>query len=803
MRIKRVECEQFAGLTGKELEFEKGLNLVIGENESGKSTFVDLIYQMLFQDVKIGNQAKEDKEFRDRYFPKKAIGPEGDVIDGVLVFETPSGTFKLKKEWEKGKGKGSCRLTLPDGTSIKENAAINRILAAELKHRAGVFSEIVFASQKRNQAAIKYIMHALQKNKDSFSDIRSDLTSTLTQVALETGGVSLEKIEETLKGNMDKLIGRWDWDADAPEGGPKKASYKYAWLKGAGEIVKAYYEEDEVRSKQREAENAERAVEAEKTKIQELRSKKKEIEDKKEAFQKYRGIIGLVSLLRRSIGELEGKINEQKEAYNNWPGLNRSLDLARNLRKKLQQAQVRGLYSKAEPVYKRLLEMQAEAENLKEVDTVDLERLENLNRYKQNEQNRLTGMNLAAKIRKLGSTEITITSTASGEAIDLAEGEIQIMEAVNIRIPGIMDMQLMPKGVDVEDVKRNIETYDAEIEKIQEKYGVSGLRELSEMSKEQVGVKQEIDILHAKLTGILGDISWEVIKTANDAVPAEIETENEIRTQIKDLCGAKTVDSFIGGLESTIEDYQRKYKSVEELEASISGLRNDKKDRQDQMASLDKIPEEYQTIRDPEKYNEKLLETIKEYENQIDSHINSLREAERKLGDKSAEEYSEELQEKEAILFAKKAEYKHWMNIYRVFLRLKEQSAGNPVEDIEARFREYLKVITDGSLRLDSMDEKMSVQLASGPYSMTYDILSDGTKDTISLAFRLAMLEHLYPEGNGLAVFDDPFTDMDAKRVEQSCRLIQKYAENNQVIFVTCDRKYQDYMSGKVIPVDR
>ena len=112
-------------------------------------------------------------------------------------------------------------------------------------------------------------------------------------------------------------------------------------------------------------------------------------------------------------------------------------------------------------------------------------------------------------------------------------------------------------------------------------------------------------------------------------------------------------------------------------------------------------------------------------------------------------------------------------------------------------------MISDGSLKLHSMDEKMSVQLASGPYSMTYDILSDGTKDTISLAFRLAMLEHLYPEGNGLAVFDDPFTDMDAKRVEQSCRLIQKYAENNQVIFVTCDRKYQDYMSGKVIPVDR
>ena len=28
MRIKRLECDQFAGLTGKDLEFEKGLNII-------------------------------------------------------------------------------------------------------------------------------------------------------------------------------------------------------------------------------------------------------------------------------------------------------------------------------------------------------------------------------------------------------------------------------------------------------------------------------------------------------------------------------------------------------------------------------------------------------------------------------------------------------------------------------------------------------------------------------------------------------------------------------------------------------
>jgi uncharacterized protein YhaN len=101
------------------------------------------------------------------------------------------------------------------------------------------------------------------------------------------------------------------------------------------------------------------------------------------------------------------------------------------------------------------------------------------------------------------------------------------------------------------------------------------------------------------------------------------------------------------------------------------------------------------------------------------------------------------------------------------------------------------------------MTENLSVDLTSGNHELTYDILSDGTKDTIALAFRLAMLEHIYPDGGGLAVFDDPFTDMDPKRVEVSCRLVQKFAENNQVIFITCDEKYQNYLRGNVVQISR
>ncbi|SEG33280.1 DNA repair exonuclease SbcCD ATPase subunit [Eubacterium ruminantium] len=799
MRIRQVECDQFAGLTNKEIEFDKGMNIVIGDNESGKSTLIDLIYQLLFKDAKI--DGRSDLDFIDKYFPKKISGPQGDVIDGVIIFDTPTGTYKLKKEWEKGEG--TCRLTLPNGTSIKGNAEINKILNEELKHRAGVYSEIVFASQKRKQIAIESIMESFGKKTDPLSDTRSDLASTLTQAALETGGVAIDKLEKTITKNMDDLIGRWDWGADAPEGGPKRASYNNPWSQGAGSIVKAYYAVDEVRSKQIDAENAERVVESAKSGIQVLQVKKKEVETERTDFQKYREVLGQRSLLVGLITDLNARLNENSEAYEKWPGIRSNIEKAKELQRKQELARIRALYLKAEPIQKEFLEKKTYFEKLKEVDNSDIKKLSELITKKQQEEAKLTGMNLVAKIKEIHLADVKVTAVASGEVLDLSTGEVQITEAVDINIPGVLDMQLVPQGVDVEDVNKKIENYRAEIKELLEKYQVDSLEKLKENSEEYKELKRQVDQLKLDIDRMLGDQSWEDLKAANDAVPEEIETEADIKNRINELCGSKSVDAFIGGLESTLLNYKEKYLSIDNLKGSIEKLKKDKDDKQKTLDSIGDIPEEYQGIDNPDNYDEELSKKIEDFEEQIEGYRKKLSEAERNLGDKSAEEYLDDLQDKESVFLGLKLEYQHWRSIYNAFCKLKDQTKDNPIDKIESNFREYLRVITDGTLLLNSIDDQMLVQLASGSNALTYNTLSDGTKDTISLAFRLAMLEHLYPEGDGLAVFDDPFTDMDVKRVEQSCKLIQKFAENNQVIFTTCDDKYTKYMTGNVITMCR
>ena len=219
MKINRVECEQFAGILNREVELKEGMNLLIGENESGKSTLIDLIYHLLFRPVKL--HLKNDAEFIENYFPKKAGGPQGDVIDGVLRFETEKGSYKLTKEWERGQG--VCKLALPDGTLIKSPEEIQRILSEELGYGEGVFGELVFASQKRQLYMLESIMKELtRKKEDKIGITKADMLSAVNRATLETGGVSITKLEEQLTDKLERYGERWDFDADLPEQGVKR-----------------------------------------------------------------------------------------------------------------------------------------------------------------------------------------------------------------------------------------------------------------------------------------------------------------------------------------------------------------------------------------------------------------------------------------------------------------------------------------------------------------------------------------------------------------------------------------------------
>ena len=789
MKIKRISCEQFAGLVDQDIQFDDGLNLVVGANESGKSTLIDLIYHMFFQDCVIDNRTK-NKTFKERYFPRSNDAFQGDSIDGTILFETEDGRLKLSKEWA-AKG-GQARLVLPDKTRVSDEQIINKALSDALVYGKGIYDELLFASQRREQS----ILSSLLGDSGPSENVK-DLSSAITRAVMETGGVDIEKMEADLAEKVRQYEGHWDFDMDLPEGG-KRRGINNKWKKEVGRILAAYYDKEDVAQKQADAIAAEKAVEEANATVVECKAELEALKVKQEEFYKVRNIIAEYSSNNSLYEVTRQTAVEQKEALANWPVKVAALEQAHALKEELQDALDKELYRSVKVLMDVFEEQHDALRGIGTVGEQDVAEAEKCESKIFDLENRLKGMNLVAKIHRFGDAEISINSAISGEPLSSGDGTVEISEAVDIMIPGIAEIQLSPKGTDLAQVRQEIEAVKAKQAAIFAKFKVHSTSDLQKKHRDSIRLSNDLNLSKAKIEAQLNGVSWDTLCERTKALPEIVRSSTAISIDLKALCGT-SAESFIGKLSGEIEQYENKYGSQGELIDAKARTAAELQKLEAKLKAGAAIPEDFAGIQDADAYDAELKEQIKVIEGDLSWYRTKLSSEERKLSEVSAEALSEEYQRVSEKYERTKTEYAHWKHILDTFRNVKNTAKGNPLSDIEATFASYLQLMTDGRLSRDGIEDDMKSSITSGKFHLSEDILSDGTKDTISLAFRLAVLNHLYPNGGCVAIFDDPFTDMDPERTMQACRLIQEFAKSNQVIFVTCDEKYKGLMNGNCI----
>ena len=789
MKIKNISCTQFAGVCDRNVSFSDGINVIYGKNESGKSTLVNLISRTLFQNAKLDR--RKDKGFFELYFPgaKKGSDITGDFADGKIIFETDNGTYTLSKEWG---GDSRCILSTPAGM-IRDQKKIDKILKDALVYGEGVYADMLFSSQRNTDMSLQTILDASKK-----TDAKQEITDAVSQAFAESDGISVDVIEQAIDVKINEIAGKhWDSDRNAP------ARKSGRWVSGLGEILKTYYALEDAKAVLDEISRLEKEADNVATEYDNIYTQARLIEEEFEKFNTFASRLAVQSERKKSIEHINKELDKIKNTLSKWPECAEVLEKAKALQTEKNNRVVLDAYTVAKGIKDEINELKLSIENLECPADDEISKVKTAQRSIERLENKLCGMNINAVINMLNNNKVEVTSLRTGELIDVSDGVTSITEAVKITIPDVMEMQLCPADVDVVDINSQIITNEEFIACIFEKYSVESIIELEQLAKKIKDTKIKIENANTRLNMLLGATTYENLEALTKAINSDVRSKEEIEKDILMVCGNSDISRFITAKETVVNSYIAEFESINNLKVKAFDLEAELKKAKDSISDAQDIPAEYLSISDPEAHLKKLQDNLN-----LKRKLRETALTEKTVASSKLEAYKEnitsdpvsDVEKANRIFEEQKSLLNHWLHIKEVFIAQKENLQNNPMQDIAERFTYYLGVISDGTVSSEFPDaDKLNMNIYSSDKLLDYGKLSEGTKETVSLAFRLAVLDHLFPDGGGVIVFDDPFTDMDAGRTAQSCKLIKECAVRHQVIFLTCKENYLDMLGGENI----
>ena len=185
----------------------------------------------------------------------------------------------------------------------------------------------------------------------------------------------------------------------------------------------------------------------------------------------------------KNVSQLVKEDEKLRSVLSSWPSLERTLERARRLQKEKAERELIDKYEKAKQYSEELKKVDAGLLSAECPSDDEIKQVRAAQTNIAKLENRLCGINISAAIEMFGGNTVEITSLRTGNLIEINDREAQITEAVRLRIPGVMDMELSPADVDVGSVESQIATLKEAVGEIFNKYGVSSLDELDDLKR--------------------------------------------------------------------------------------------------------------------------------------------------------------------------------------------------------------------------------------------------------------------------------------------------------------------------------
>lgn len=105
---------------------------------------------------------------------------------------------------------------------------------------------------------------------------------------------------------------------------------------------------------------------------------------------------------------------------------------------------------------------------------------------------------------------------------------------------------------------------------------------------------------------------------------------------------------------------------------------------------------------------------------------------------------------------------------------------------IKKSFEYYYSLLSNGDTRQYELDANLNISLKAYGKARNVTDMSEGYKDLIGLCRRMAMIDAMYEKEKPFILLDDPFVNLDQKKIDGAKKFIEHVAENYQVIYLTC-----------------
>ncbi|MDO4621452.1 MAG: AAA family ATPase [Eubacteriales bacterium] len=150
----------------------------------------------------------------------------------------------------------------------------------------------------------------------------------------------------------------------------------------------------------------------------------------------------------------------------------------------------------------------------------------------------------------------------------------------------------------------------------------------------------------------------------------------------------------------------------------------------------------------------------------------------------------EEAENEKAALLEEKAVLEHRYEVITktgAYLRkAKEQFASRYMDPIQNGFEKYYRMIDPSGTMQYVIDADWNISFREAGGAREVEYLSAGLQDLVGLCRRMAMIEAMYEKEKPFLLLDDPFVNLDEKKLERAMRFVQEIAKEYQVILFSC-----------------